>query len=100
MIFAAPSPSEEDREILAPTTDVATNHALAGRVGSSADIQRDMRRGDRPRELVARTYGDTMKILNDAAFCERYVTRQWFEVVCNTPEEFAASIRTECAGTG
>jgi tripartite-type tricarboxylate transporter receptor subunit TctC len=54
-----------------------------------------MRHGDCPRELVARIYGDTMKILNDAAFRELYVTRQWFEVVCNTLEEFAASIRTE-----
>jgi tripartite-type tricarboxylate transporter receptor subunit TctC len=48
-----------------------------------------------PCELVARTYGDTMKIPIAATFRERYVTRQWFEVVCNTPEDFAASIRTE-----
>ncbi|HEY6241323.1 MAG TPA: tripartite tricarboxylate transporter substrate binding protein [Burkholderiales bacterium] len=48
-----------------------------------------------PRELVARIYADTMKILNDPAFRERYVTRQWFEVVGNTPEEFAAYIRSE-----
>jgi tripartite-type tricarboxylate transporter receptor subunit TctC len=34
-----------------------------------------------PRELVAAIYGDVMKILNDHAFRERYVTKQWFEVV-------------------
>jgi len=48
-----------------------------------------------PRELVVRIYGDTMKILNDPAFRERYITKQWFEVVGNTPEEFAAYIRSE-----
>jgi tripartite-type tricarboxylate transporter receptor subunit TctC len=48
-----------------------------------------------PRELVAKIYGDTMKILNDPAFRERYVTRQWFEVVGNTPDEFAVFIRAE-----
>jgi tripartite-type tricarboxylate transporter receptor subunit TctC len=48
-----------------------------------------------PRELLARIYGDTMKILNDPVFRERYITKQWFEVVGNTPEEFAAYIRSE-----
>jgi tripartite-type tricarboxylate transporter receptor subunit TctC len=48
-----------------------------------------------PRELVARIYGDTMKILNDPVFRERYVTKQWFEVVGNTPDEFAAYIKSE-----
>ena len=48
-----------------------------------------------PRELTARIYSDTMKILNDPAFRERYVTRQWFEVVGNTPEAFAVYLKAE-----
>ncbi|HEY6720252.1 MAG TPA: tripartite tricarboxylate transporter substrate binding protein [Burkholderiales bacterium] len=48
-----------------------------------------------PRELAARIYGDTMKILNDPAFRERYITKQWFEVVGNTPDEFAAYLKSE-----
>ncbi len=48
-----------------------------------------------PRELTAKIYGDTMKILNDPAFRERYISRQWFEVVGNTPDEFASYIRAE-----
>ena len=48
-----------------------------------------------PRELVAAIYGDVMKILNDHAFRERYVTKQWFEVVGNPPGEFAEYLKSE-----
>jgi tripartite-type tricarboxylate transporter receptor subunit TctC len=48
-----------------------------------------------PRELVNGIYGDVMKVLNDPAFREKYVTAQWFEVVGNTPEQFAAFLKTE-----
>ena len=48
-----------------------------------------------PRELVASIYGDVMKILNEPGFRERYVTRQWFEVVGNSPEQFAEYLRSE-----
>ena len=48
-----------------------------------------------PRELLAAIYGDVMKILNDPAFRERYVTRQWFEVVGNSPEQFAEYLKSE-----
>jgi tripartite-type tricarboxylate transporter receptor subunit TctC len=50
-----------------------------------------------PRETAAKIYVDTVKILADPAFREQYVTRQWFDAVGNTPEEFAAYIKTEYA---
>jgi len=48
-----------------------------------------------PRELVARIYGDTMNVLNDPAFRDQYVRKQWFEVVGNTPEQFAEYLKSE-----
>jgi len=48
-----------------------------------------------PRETVSRIYGDVMKVLEDPAFRERYVTKQWFEVVGNTPEQFAGFLNSE-----
>ncbi len=50
-----------------------------------------------PREVVARIYADTMKILGNPAFREQYVDKQWFEVVGNTPEQFADFLKTEYA---
>jgi len=50
-----------------------------------------------PRETVTRIYGDAMKILDNPAFREQYVTRQWFEVVGNTPEQFAEYLKSEYA---
>ncbi len=50
-----------------------------------------------PRETVARIYGDARKILDNPAFREQYVTRQWFEVVGNTPEQFAQYLKSEYA---
>jgi tripartite-type tricarboxylate transporter receptor subunit TctC len=51
--------------------------------------------GGMPRELVSALYGDVMKVLNDPAFREKNVTAQWFEVVGNTPEQFAGFLKTE-----
>ncbi len=48
-----------------------------------------------PRDVVARIYADTMKILSNPGFREQYVNRQWFEVVGNTPEQFAEFLKTE-----
>lgn len=48
-----------------------------------------------PRETAARIYGDVMKVLNDPAFRERHVTKQWFEVVGNTPEQFTEFLKSE-----
>jgi tripartite-type tricarboxylate transporter receptor subunit TctC len=50
-----------------------------------------------PREAVRRIYADTTDILLDPAFRERYLTSQWFEVVGNTPEEFAQFLKSEHA---
>lgn len=50
-----------------------------------------------PRETAARIYGDTMKVLDDPSFRDTYVTKQWFEVVGNTPEQFAEYLKSEYA---
>src|SRR6185503_13713737 len=60
----------------APGHSAGTWFALAGPAGM-------------PRELTARIHGEIIKVLNDPAFRERNVTKQWFEVVGNTPEQFA-----------
>ena len=51
--------------------------------------------GGMPSALVKNMYADVMKVLNDPAFREKNVTAQWFEVVGNTPDEFAAFLKTE-----
>src|SRR5437667_295616 len=48
-----------------------------------------------PREVSHALYADVKKVLNEPAFKEKYVDRQWFEIVANTPEEFAAFLGTE-----
>ncbi|HTQ73798.1 MAG TPA: tripartite tricarboxylate transporter substrate binding protein [Burkholderiales bacterium] len=48
-----------------------------------------------PRETVAKIYADTAKTLADPGFREQYVTRQWFEAVGNTPEQFADYLKSE-----
>jgi tripartite-type tricarboxylate transporter receptor subunit TctC len=48
-----------------------------------------------PREVTGALYADVKKVLNEPAFREKYVEKQWFEVVGNTPEEFAAFLGTE-----
>jgi tripartite-type tricarboxylate transporter receptor subunit TctC len=47
------------------------------------------------RDVVAKIYADTMKIMNDATFRAQHVTRQWFEVMGPPPEEFAAFLKSE-----
>jgi tripartite-type tricarboxylate transporter receptor subunit TctC len=48
-----------------------------------------------PRETVARIYGDVRRMLDDPAFRERYVTKQWYEAVGSTPEQFAEFLKTD-----
>ena len=48
-----------------------------------------------PREVVASVHGEVTRVLNNTAFREQYVTRQWFEVVGNTPEQFGEFLVTE-----
>ncbi|HXZ54286.1 MAG TPA: tripartite tricarboxylate transporter substrate binding protein [Burkholderiales bacterium] len=50
-----------------------------------------------PREVVGKIYADTAKTLADPGFREQYVTRQWFEAVGNTPEQFADYLKSEYA---
>jgi tripartite-type tricarboxylate transporter receptor subunit TctC len=68
----------------APGYEAGTWFGLMGPAGVSRDI-------------VARTYGDTVKVLNDPGFREAYVTKQWFEAVGNTPEQFADYLKAEYA---
>ncbi len=53
-----------------------------------------------PRDVVAKIYADTAKVLADADFREQYVTRQWFEAVGSTPEEFSVYLKAEYARWG
>jgi tripartite-type tricarboxylate transporter receptor subunit TctC len=48
-----------------------------------------------PRELVAKIYADTMKVLNDPGFRQQHVDKQWFEVIGNTPDQFADYLKSE-----
>ena len=89
-LIAAATPQRIERlpnlptvaESAAPGYEAGTWFALVGSPGM-------------PRALVNGIYGDVMKVLNDPAFREKNVTAQWFEVVGNTPEEFAAFLKTE-----
>ncbi|HEX9395970.1 MAG TPA: tripartite tricarboxylate transporter substrate binding protein [Burkholderiales bacterium] len=47
------------------------------------------------RDVVNAIYSDVKKVLNEPTFKEKYVEKQWFEVVGNTPDEFAAFLGTE-----
>jgi len=50
-----------------------------------------------PKSIVAKIHADTLKTLDDPAFRDTYVTKQWFEVVGNTPEQFADYLKAEYA---
>ena len=53
-----------------------------------------------PHDVTGKIYSDTMRVLNNAAFREQYVTKQWFEVVGNTPDAFAVYLKSEYARWG
>ena len=65
-----------------PGYEAGTWFALAGPAGM-------------PRGVTDALYADVKKVLNEPAFRDKYVDKQWFEVVANTPDEFAAFLRTE-----
>ena len=65
-----------------PGYDAGTWFALAGPAGM-------------PREVTRAIYAEVKKVLNEPAFKEKYIDRQWFEVVANTPEEFSAFLGKE-----
>src|SRR5437868_6471101 len=65
-----------------PGYEAGTWFALAGPAGM-------------PREVTYAIYGEVKKVLNEPAFKEKYIDRQWFEVVANTPDEFAAFLKAD-----
>jgi tripartite-type tricarboxylate transporter receptor subunit TctC len=50
-----------------------------------------------PGDVVSRIYTGVLKVLDDPGFREAYVTKQWFEAVGNTPEQFAEYLKSEYA---
>ncbi len=65
-----------------PGYEAGTWFALAGPAGM-------------PREVTTAIYRDVKKVLDEPAFREKYLERQWFEVVANTPDDFAAFLRKD-----
>ena len=48
-----------------------------------------------PREITQAVYAAVRNVLHEPAFKEKYIDKQWFEVVANTPEDFAVFLGTE-----
>jgi len=65
-----------------PGYEAGTWFALAGPAGM-------------PRDVTYSIYGEVKKVLNEPAFKEKYIDRQWFEVVANTPDEFATFLKAD-----
>src|SRR4051812_10716479 len=65
-----------------PGFEAGTWFALAGPAGM-------------PREVTYAIYNEVKKVLNDPAFREKSLDRQWFEVVANTPDDFAAFLQKD-----
>ena len=65
-----------------PGYEAGTWFALAGPAGM-------------PREVTQAIYRDVKKVLDEPAFREKYLDKQWFEVVANPPDEFAAFLQKD-----
>ena len=65
-----------------PGYEAGTWFALAGPAGM-------------PREVTDAIYRDVKKVLDEPAFRDKYLERQWFEVVANTPDDFAAFLQKD-----
>src|SRR3954466_4435610 len=65
-----------------PGYEAGTWFALAGPAGM-------------PRDITYAIYGEVRKVLNEPAFRERSLDKQWFEVVANTPDDFAAFLQKD-----
>jgi tripartite-type tricarboxylate transporter receptor subunit TctC len=65
-----------------PGYEAGTWFALAGPAGM-------------PREVTYAIYNEVKRVLNEPAFREKYLDRQWFEVVANPPDEFAAFLQKD-----
>lgn len=50
-----------------------------------------------PREVVARIHRDAVRIIAEPAFREKEIVAKGYDLVANSPEEFAAYIRTDSA---
>jgi tripartite-type tricarboxylate transporter receptor subunit TctC len=48
-----------------------------------------------PRDVTNLLYTDVKRVMNEPEFKDKYVEKQWFEVVANTPDEFAAFLKSE-----
>src|SRR3954468_14140398 len=79
-------PRPPDRPTIAesgvPGYEAGTWFALAGPAGM-------------PREVTYAIYGEVRKVLNEPGFREKYIDKQWFEVVANTPDEFAMFLKVD-----
>ena len=65
-----------------PGYEAGTWFALAGPAGMT-------------RDTTLAIYNEVKKVLNEPAFRERNIDKQWFEVVANPPEEFAAFLQKD-----
>jgi tripartite-type tricarboxylate transporter receptor subunit TctC len=65
-----------------PGYEAGTWFALAGPAGM-------------PRDVTHAIYNEVKKVLYEPAFKERYIDKQWFEVVANPPEEFAEFLKKD-----
>ena len=65
-----------------PGYDAGTWFALAGPAGM-------------PREVTYAIYEQVRKVMNEPAFRERSIDKQWFEVVADTPDDFAAFLQKD-----
>ena len=65
-----------------PGFEAGTWFALAGPAGM-------------PRDVTEAIYTAVRRVMNEPAFKDRYIEKQWFEVVANTPDEFAAFMQKD-----
>jgi tripartite-type tricarboxylate transporter receptor subunit TctC len=65
-----------------PGYEAGTWFALAGPAGM-------------PREVTYAIYGEVKKVLDEPAFRDKYIDKQWFEVVADTPDDFARFLKTD-----
>jgi tripartite-type tricarboxylate transporter receptor subunit TctC len=65
-----------------PGYEAGTWFALAGPAGM-------------PREVTYAIYNEVKKVLAEPAFKQKYIDQQWFEVVANTPDDFATFLKAD-----
>jgi tripartite-type tricarboxylate transporter receptor subunit TctC len=65
-----------------PGYEAGTWFALAGPAGM-------------PREVTYAIYNEVRKVLNEPAFKDKYIEKQWFEVVANNPDDFAEFLKAD-----